>query len=363
MASVSWTAEPTAERHNKRQHTVREHHATGNRATKTASGGAQTAAVDDQDRLTSYGGATYQYTAHGDLRRKIVGTDTTEYTYDALGNLTRVELPNGTVIGYLLDAMNRRIGKTVNDTLVRAWLYQGQLTPVAELDGAGTVVSRFVYATGTIAQRVIYDEFGIETENTNPGWQPFGYAGGLTFSQTELVRFGARDYAPVAGRWTAKDPIEFAGGATSLYENSSSDPVNRTDPSGRRPVRFGNSIVEVNDTLLEALGLLLNSTLSRPSPFSRGEAWTDIAVVAQQALVDIGSCEVLLLGKLRNRNAPMGPQIPGSLEPEFPSELEQMTFEELLKQMKQAKGAEKVALNRAKKKLQQAERLLDKLKG
>ncbi|NJN52668.1 MAG: RHS repeat protein, partial [Gammaproteobacteria bacterium] len=79
---------------------------------------------------------------------KIVGTDTTEYTYDALGNLTRVELPTGTVIGYLLDAMNRRIGKTVNDTLVRAWLYQGQLTPVAELDGAGNVVSRFVYATG-----------------------------------------------------------------------------------------------------------------------------------------------------------------------------------------------------------------------
>lgn len=197
---------------------------------------------------------------------KTLGTDTTEYTYDALGNLTRVELPNGTVIGYLLDAMNRRIGKTVNDTLVKAWLYQGQLTPVAELDGSGNVVSRFVYATGvnvpdylvrgdstyriirdhlgsvrlvvnvasgTVAQRVSYDEFGIETENTNPGWQPFGYAGGLTDSQTGLVRFGARDYDPVAGRWTAKDPIGFAGGAFSHYEYAANEPLNYYDLDGR----------------------------------------------------------------------------------------------------------------------------------
>jgi len=260
----------------------------GNRATKTTSGGTQTAVVDDQDRLTSYGGATYAYTAHGDLQRKIVGTDTTEYTYDALGNLTRVELPNGTVIGYLLDAMNRRIGKTVNDTLVRAWLYQGQLTPVAELDGSGTVVSRFVYATGvnvpdylvrgdstyrlirdhlgsvrlvvnvasgTVAQRVSYDEFGIETENTNPGWQPFGYAGGLTDSQTGLVRFGARDYDPVAGRWTAKDPIGFAGRDTNLYAYAFNDPVGNIDPTGKVVplLLLGWAILEAGLTALDIL--------------------------------------------------------------------------------------------------------------
>jgi len=57
--------------------------------------------------------------------------DATEYTDDALGNLKQAELPTGAVIGNLLDAMNRRIRKTVNDTLVRAWLYQAQLTPVA----------------------------------------------------------------------------------------------------------------------------------------------------------------------------------------------------------------------------------------
>lgn len=54
---------------------------------------------------------------------KIVGTDTTRCTYNALGNLTQVVLPDGTAIGYLLDPQNRRIGRTVNGVLERAWLY------------------------------------------------------------------------------------------------------------------------------------------------------------------------------------------------------------------------------------------------
>ena len=33
-------------------------------------------------------------------------------------------------------------------------------------------------ATGALAQRIDYDEFGRVTADTNPGFQPFGYAGG-----------------------------------------------------------------------------------------------------------------------------------------------------------------------------------------
>jgi hypothetical protein len=32
---------------------------------------------------------------------------------------------------------------------------------------------------GTVAQRIDYDEFGNITTDTNPGFQPFGFAGGL----------------------------------------------------------------------------------------------------------------------------------------------------------------------------------------
>ncbi len=68
--------------------------------------------------------------------------------------------------------------------------------------------------------------------DSNPGFQPFGFAGGLYDPDTGLVRFGARDYDPVTGRWTATDPISFAGGQANLYGYVINDPVNLVDPSG-----------------------------------------------------------------------------------------------------------------------------------
>jgi len=46
------------------------------------------------------------------------------------------------------------------------------------------------------------------------------------------VRFGARDYDPAVGRWTAKDPIGFKGNDSNLYSYAYSDPVNWTDVTG-----------------------------------------------------------------------------------------------------------------------------------
>ncbi|MDH3227374.1 MAG: RHS repeat-associated core domain-containing protein, partial [Thermoleophilia bacterium] len=61
---------------------------------------------------------------------------------------------------------------------------------------------------------------------------PFAFAGGLYDPQTGLTRFGARDYDPITGRWTAKDPLLFAGGDSNLYSYALQDPVNLTDPAG-----------------------------------------------------------------------------------------------------------------------------------
>jgi RHS repeat-associated protein len=168
----------------------------------------------------------------------------------------------------MIDGQNRRIGKKVNGALVQGFLYQGQLRPVAELDGNNNVVSRFVYGSranipdymvkggatyriiadhlgsprlvinttdGTVVQRMDYDEFGNVLADTNPGFQPFGFAGGLYDRDTGLVRFGARDYDATTGHWTAKDPIGFGGGDTNLYGYAFDDPINFTDPSGGCP--------------------------------------------------------------------------------------------------------------------------------
>lgn len=54
----------------------------------------------------------------------------------------------------------------------------------------------------------------------------------MCHGDTGLVRFGARDYDPVTGRWTAKDPIGFGGGDLNLYAYVGYDPINEIDPSG-----------------------------------------------------------------------------------------------------------------------------------
>jgi RHS repeat-associated protein len=191
---------------------------------------------------------------------------TTTYQYDVLGNLKSVVGPTGFTIEYVVDGQNRRIGKKVNGTLTQGWLYQNQLNPVAELDGTGNIVSRFVYGTkanvpdyvvkagvtyrvvsdhlgsprlvintadGSIAQRLDYDEFGNVILDTNPGFQPFGFAGGLSDQHTGLVRFGLRDYDALTGRWTAKDTIlNYAGEEINLYAYVVNDPLNWVDPWG-----------------------------------------------------------------------------------------------------------------------------------
>ena len=243
----------------------------GNRLSRTVGGSTITGTYDDQDRLLSYGSATYTYTPNGELLTKTTSGQTTTYQYDVLGNLKRVSLPNGSQIDYLTDGQNRRIGKQVNGARVQGFLYQDELKPIAELDGANNVVATFAYAThinvpaymikggvtyriitdhlgsprlvvdvatGNITQRIDFDEFGNVIQDTSPGFQPFGFAGGLYDRDTGLVRFGARDYDPLTGKWTTKDPIMFRGGDSNLYSYTGNDPVNSSDPFGKKEDRI-----------------------------------------------------------------------------------------------------------------------------
>ncbi|WP_437613829.1 RHS repeat-associated core domain-containing protein [Sorangium sp. So ce834] len=180
------------------------------------------------------------------------------------------------MIDYLVDGEGHRVWKQKNGIKVQGFLYRSELQPVAELDGAGNVVARFVYgrdrnvpdlmvkgaatyriltdhlgsprlvvdsATGSVAQRMDFDEFGRVLVDTSPGFTPFGFAGGLYDADTGLVRFGARDYDPETGRWAAKDPLGFGGGDTNLYAYAGQDPINNIDPDGRIWWAVGGGVI------------------------------------------------------------------------------------------------------------------------
>jgi RHS repeat-associated protein len=144
-------------------------------------------------------------------------------------------------------------------------LWLDRRTAVAELDGDGKLRSLFLHATqaltpdvvvrdgrshlivhdhvgsprlvidaesGDVVQAIRYDAFGRIREDTAPGFQPFGFSGGLRDDVAGLVHFGARSYDPELGRFTTRDPLLFDGGMTNLYGYADHDPVNRVDPTG-----------------------------------------------------------------------------------------------------------------------------------
>jgi len=222
--------------------------------------------LDAQDRLLSWMGVNHGYSADGERTSSTDGALVTQYRYDAQGSLTGATLADGRVIEYLLDGQGRRVAKRVDGVLENGWLYTNALKPIARLDAAGQVDQRYVYATtsqapvyietdsgdryriisdhlgsvrlvidsltGAIVQRIDYDPWGRITMDTNPGFQPFAYTGGLYDLDTGLQNFGQREYDPRTARWMTRDPIGFDGGQFNLYEYSGSDPVNRTDRTG-----------------------------------------------------------------------------------------------------------------------------------
>lgn len=153
------------------------------------------ASYDAQDRMSGYGSCGFSYNQNGELTQRLDNATgfATHYSYDVFSNLRQVTLDDGRVIDYAIDALNRRVGKSIDGVRQHGWLYANDLEPIAELDALGNVIASFLYAerghvpslmlkggnayrivsdhlgsvrlvintdSGVIAQRLSYDEYG-----------------------------------------------------------------------------------------------------------------------------------------------------------------------------------------------------------
>ncbi len=223
----------------------------------------------------------YDYDVFGALRRFREGAISSTATVSPCS-----EIEVQTEVVYDIDPAGRRVGRTqrgytggvAGPANVLRWIYADALNPVAQLDERNRITQAYVYgnyahtpdylvaftyadaestspsstttyryvydirgsvrlvvnaSTGVIAQQLDYGPWGEVLDDSAPGFQPFGYAGGEYDATTDLVRFGARDYDAEIGRWTAKDPIGFAGGDTNLYAYVGGDPIGLVDVTGK----------------------------------------------------------------------------------------------------------------------------------
>ena len=217
---------------------------------------------DEADRLTSVAGNPTTHDAQGNVLTIGEEGAARRCTYDGFAQLRHVADASGRQASYGYDPLGRPIemAASVDGSQARTTrLVWDGAHVAATLDGDGDIDLHFVGSradatpeaivrgehayllvrdhlgsvravieagSGAVVQSMAFDPLGRVLYDTNPGWQPFGFRGGLTDGVTGLVRFGRRVFDPLIGRFLGPDPDGLAGESLNPYEFAHGDPVN-----------------------------------------------------------------------------------------------------------------------------------------
>lgn len=221
--------------------------ADGNLTADPTSGATDlTYTATNQPKTVTIGGTTYTYTHAGTsntemLSQTVPGQGTTvtySYAYgrpDANGQpvVESITRDNGTV----------KTGSVLSDPITGAPLMLQVSTGVQGLYINDTTGSPIAMVTSNHVQsfNYAYDPFGVPTltydngSNTVPQ-NPYTFSAGIQDRATGWIHYGNRYYNPKTGTFTQQDtldtPLDFQN--ANRYAYVGNDPINNTDPSGRR---------------------------------------------------------------------------------------------------------------------------------
>ncbi|MCW5933415.1 MAG: hypothetical protein KIT45_03835 [Fimbriimonadia bacterium] len=233
--------------------------AIGNRLTETDLNTSQTTSYlyDEANRLLSAGSVSYSYDANGRLLTKTDASGTTQFTWDARHQLTRVQIPNVGQARYFYDGLGNRVrregaGGAFNyvfdplsdvPTVLMALGSSSQYFPSAPQGGTlNTPQGAFLY--DQVGNALAQINASTATWGAMSAWgegigtgalQPRGFsaqAGAWRDATTGLVMMGLRWYDPAVGRFLSMDPIRYRGGDTNLYGYVQNNPLAFVDPWG-----------------------------------------------------------------------------------------------------------------------------------